>query len=75
MIRKELQRQVVMGPFKSELMPDQSYSMKSKKCAADVEVIQDDGMENRKTAYETMYTMVSPKLVDVRKHFKPHLIV
>nr|XP_018266798.1 tip120-family protein [Kwoniella dejecticola CBS 10117]OBR88956.1 tip120-family protein [Kwoniella dejecticola CBS 10117] len=36
-IKKELQREVVMGPFK---------------------VIEDDGLENRKTAYETMYTLL-----------------
>ncbi|WWC66659.1 uncharacterized protein I206_100563 [Kwoniella pini CBS 10737] len=36
-VKKELQREVVMGPFK---------------------VIEDDGLENRKTAYETMYTLL-----------------
>ncbi|WRT63736.1 uncharacterized protein IL334_000659 [Kwoniella shivajii] len=36
-IKKELQREVTMGPFK---------------------VIEDDGLENRKTAYETMYTLL-----------------
>ncbi|OCF45173.1 tip120-family protein [Kwoniella heveanensis CBS 569] len=36
-VKKELQREVTMGPFK---------------------VIEDDGLENRKTAYETMYTLL-----------------
>ena len=36
-IKPELQREIVMGPFK---------------------VIEDDGVENRKAAYETMYTML-----------------
>ncbi|WWC99318.1 hypothetical protein V866_006219 [Kwoniella sp. B9012] len=36
-VKKELQREVQMGPFK---------------------VIEDDGLENRKTAYETMYTLL-----------------
>lgn len=37
-VKKELQKTVMMGPFA---------------------VIEDKGLENRKTAYETMYTMVS----------------
>ncbi|OWT40724.1 tip120-family protein [Cryptococcus neoformans Bt1] len=36
-VKKELQREVTMGPWK---------------------VIEDDGLENRKTAYETMYTLL-----------------
>ncbi|WVQ93760.1 hypothetical protein IAU59_000837 [Kwoniella sp. CBS 9459] len=36
-VKKELQREVTMGPFK---------------------VIEDDGLENRKTAFETMYTLL-----------------
>ncbi|ODN76121.1 hypothetical protein L202_06053 [Cryptococcus amylolentus CBS 6039] len=36
-VRKELQREVIMGPWK---------------------VIEDDGLENRKTAFETMYTLL-----------------
>ncbi|WWD22460.1 hypothetical protein CI109_106951 [Kwoniella shandongensis] len=36
-VKKELQREVQMGPWK---------------------VIEDDGLENRKTAYETMYTLL-----------------
>ncbi|WVQ76239.1 hypothetical protein IAR50_005904 [Cryptococcus sp. DSM 104548] len=36
-VKKELQREVIMGPWK---------------------VIEDDGLENRKAAYETMYTLL-----------------
>ncbi|GFZ51807.1 hypothetical protein JCM24511_09575 [Saitozyma sp. JCM 24511] len=37
-VRPELKREVMMGPFK---------------------MIEDDGLENRKTAYETMYTLLA----------------
>ncbi|WVN91012.1 uncharacterized protein L203_106258 [Cryptococcus depauperatus CBS 7841] len=43
-VRKELQREVAMGPWK---------------------VIEDDGLENRKTAYETMYTLLGTCFIKI----------
>lgn len=48
-IKEELQRYVQMGPWKGEL---------GTKVEANFAVLEDDGLENRKTAYETMSTLL-----------------
>lgn len=54
-VKKELQREVTMGPWKGEPL----YLSQLDDHSLFLSVIEDDGLENRKTAYETMYTLVS----------------